>query len=155
VRYRTKQGEVITVDAFEYKGELSMPACDKDFDESRHTPEWVATAFISGNLYLEDGERQLWLKMNGVVVPVPVGSYIVQKENGEIAMCPGWIFKKSFEPEIVGADRATKNLEFEKAVKPIHDWICKYGDPYTAVVVMQDRATVHQEYMITPLPVPD
>lgn len=45
--------------------------------------------------------------------------------------------------------------EFEEAVKPIHDWLCKYGDPYTTVAVMQDRATVHQEYMTTPLPVPD
>lgn len=45
--------------------------------------------------------------------------------------------------------------EFEAAVKPIHEWLCKYGDPYTTVAVMQDRATVHQEEMTTPLPVPD
>lgn len=33
-----------------------------------------------------------------------------------------------------------KRQEFEEAVKPIHDWLCKYGDPYTTVAVMQDRA---------------
>ena len=48
-----------------------------------------------------------------------------------------------------------KRKEFEEAVKPIHDWLCKYGDPYTTVAVMQDRATVHQEYMTIQLPVPD
>lgn len=51
--------------------------------------------------------------------------------------------------------REQKRVELELAVKPLHEWLCKYGDPYTTVMVMQDRAAMCQEYMTVRLPVPD
>lgn len=51
--------------------------------------------------------------------------------------------------------REQKRAELELAVKPLHEWLCKYGDPYATVTVMQDRAIVSREYMCVKLPVPD
>lgn len=51
--------------------------------------------------------------------------------------------------------REKKKMELELAVKPLHEWLCKYGDPYTTVTVMQDRATMSEEYMSVRMPVPD
>lgn len=51
--------------------------------------------------------------------------------------------------------REQKRVELELAVKPLHEWLCRYGDPYMTIVVAQDRATVHQEYMTTLLSIPD
>ena len=52
-------------------------------------------------------------------------------------------FDDIYEPVPPEVDQEKKRQEFEEAVKHIHDWLCKYGDPYTTVAVMQDRATVH------------
>lgn len=58
---------------------------------------------------------------------------------------------------ISGQDRLReqKRAELELAVKSLHEWLCKYADPYATVTVMQDRAIVSQEYMCVKLPVPD
>lgn len=48
-----------------------------------------------------------------------------------------------------------KKKEFENAAKLMHDWICKYGDPYTTVVIQQDSAEVHSTEMRINMEVPD
>lgn len=51
--------------------------------------------------------------------------------------------------------REQKRQELEEAVHSVHEWICKYGNPYTTILVRQDGAVVNEEYMSVPLPVPD
>lgn len=51
--------------------------------------------------------------------------------------------------------REKKRQDFEAAVDSVHEWICKYGDPYTTVVVSQDKAIVQEENMVALLSVPD
>ena len=51
--------------------------------------------------------------------------------------------------------REQKRQRLEEAVHSIHKWLCTYGDPYTTVVVSQDRVVVNEEYMSIPLSVPD
>lgn len=51
--------------------------------------------------------------------------------------------------------RVQKKQEFEEAIMPIHEWLCKYGDPYITVAVTQNRATIHHESISIPLSVPD
>ncbi|MCI8984781.1 MAG: hypothetical protein HFI58_02390 [Lachnospiraceae bacterium] len=51
--------------------------------------------------------------------------------------------------------REQKRQEFEASIIPIHEWLCKYGDPYITVAVTQNRATIHHESISIPLPVPD
>lgn len=48
-----------------------------------------------------------------------------------------------------------KRQKLEEAVYSVHEWICKYGDPYTTVEVSQDRVVVNEEHMSIPLSVPD
>ena len=40
--------KMMQFEAFRYNGSLSRPAVDKDFDESKHAPEWAALAVIKG-----------------------------------------------------------------------------------------------------------
>lgn len=161
MRYRTKTEKSVVVDAFLYIGNLSVHVLDKDFDEKTDAPEWIVRAFISGKLhseYPEDGdgtEQSLYLNTLDGDILIPVDSHIIRSEDGEIFYLKAMYFDDIYEPVPPEVDQEKKRQEFEEAVKHIHDWLCKYGDPYTTVAVMQDRATVHQEYMTIPLPVPD
>ena len=159
MRYRTKTEKPVAVDAFLYTGNLSVHVLDKDFDEKTDAPEWIVRAFISGKLHcehLEDGsEKRLYMDTPDGDILIPVDSYIIQSDDGEIFYLKAMYFDDTYEPAPPEVDQEKKRQEFEEAVKHIHDWLCKYGDPYTTVAVMQDRATVHQEYMTIPLPVPD
>lgn len=159
LKYRTKTEKPVVVDAFLYTGNLSVPVLDKDFDEKTDAPEWIVRAFISGKLHCEhpeDGsEKQLYMDTPDGDILIPFDSYIIRSEDGEIFYLKAMYFDDTYEPAPPEVDQEQKRQEFEEAVKPIHDWLCKYGDPYTTVAVMQDRATVKQEYMTVPLPFPD
>ena len=51
--------KMMQFEAFRYNGSLSRPAVDKDFDESKHAPEWAALAVIKGVLFFEgEGEKK-------------------------------------------------------------------------------------------------
>lgn len=159
MRYRTKTEKPVVVDAFLYTGSLSVHVLDKDFDEKTDAPEWIVRAFISGKLHCEHPEdgnkKRLYMDTPDGDILIPVDSYIIRSDDGEIFYLKSMYFDDIYEPAPPEVDQEQKRQEFEEAVKPIHDWLCKYGDPYTTVAVMQDRATVHQEYMTIPLPVPD
>ncbi len=45
--------------------------------------------------------------------------------------------------------------EFVEAVKPLHDWLCKYGCPHTVVIVQLDGAQAYDGMVATSLEVPD
>lgn len=45
--------------------------------------------------------------------------------------------------------------DFREAVKPLHEWVCKYGHPHMRVVVEQDGAQVYEGQFGVTLPVPD
>lgn len=45
--------------------------------------------------------------------------------------------------------------EFYEATIPLHDWLCKYGNPHMIVVVAQDGAQAYNGEIAKPLPVPD
>ncbi len=151
VKYRTKTEKPVVVDAFLYIGNLSVHVTD--------APEWIVRAFISGKLYCEhpeDGsEKRLYMDTPDGDILIPIDSYIIRSEDGEIFYLKAMYFDDTYEPVPPEVDQEKKRQEFEEVVKSIHDWLCKYGDPYTSVTVMRDRATVHQEYMTIPLPVPD
>ena len=48
-----------------------------------------------------------------------------------------------------------RKKEFDEAVKPLHDWICKYGCPYTVVIVQMDGAQAYEGFVAAALEVPD
>ena len=48
-----------------------------------------------------------------------------------------------------------RKKEFDEAVKPLHAWICKYGNPYTAVIVQLDGAQAYEGFVAAALEVPD
>lgn len=48
-----------------------------------------------------------------------------------------------------------KRKEFEEAVKPMHDWLCKYGHPHMVVVVEQAGAQVYEGIAGKTMGVPD
>ncbi len=80
--------------------------------------------------------------------PEEVLSTIIRdKLNRQIAR----INKRHNQPERMTA----KEKEFAEAVKPIHEWLCKYGDPYTSVTVEQNGAEAKEGIMAKPLPIPD
>lgn len=45
--------------------------------------------------------------------------------------------------------------EFDEAVKPLYEWLCKYGHPHMVVVVQQDRVDVYEGIEGAPLPIVD
>lgn len=45
--------------------------------------------------------------------------------------------------------------EFDEAVKPLHDWICKYGHPHITVIVDQAHAEALEGIGSTVLNPPD
>lgn len=163
--------KMMQFEAFRYNGSLSRPAVEKDFDERKHAPIWAAKAVINGVLFFEgEGKRkELYTRHpDGEVSHIPVGYYIIRWSDTELYPCEPNLFEASYvlvnkgnkerhSLAIPGVHRTweEKRAELEEAVKPLHEWLCKYGDPYVTVAVTQDRATVHQEYMTTPLTVPD
>ena len=163
--------KMMQFEAFRYNGSLSRPAVEKDFDESKHAPEWAAFAVMKGVLFFEgEGEeRKLYTRYpDGETVHIPVGYYIIRWSDTELYPCEPNLFEASYVPVAEGNEEKRclnpqggqrtweeKRAELEEAVKPLHEWLCKCGDPYVMVAVTQDRATVHQEEMTTPLPVPD
>ena len=165
--------KMMQFEAFRYDGHISLPACEKDYDETKHAPYWVAMAGLKGILFFDTSNPveipKLYTRYpDGEVVHIPVGYYIIRWSDTELYPCEQNLFEASYIPvaegneekrclNIQGEQRAwdEKRQELEEAVKPLHEWLCKYGDPYVTVAVTQDRATVHQEYMTTPLPVPD
>ena len=159
MKYISKTERPVVVDAFLYNGNVSIPLLEKDFDEKTHAPSWIALAFVSGKLHCEQpedgGEKQLYLNTPDGDILIPINSYIIRAKNGEILHLNYDFFNNIYVPAPPEMDHEKKKRELEEAVKPLHEWLCKYGDPYTTVAVMQDGATVHQEYMTTPLPVPD
>lgn len=48
-----------------------------------------------------------------------------------------------------------RKKEFDEAVKPLHDWICKHGCPYTVVIVQMDGAQAYEGFVAAALEVPD
>lgn len=52
-------------------------------------------------------------------------------------------------------DKKQRMQEFTEAIKPIHDWLVKYGNPYTTVMVTQESAKVTETFMGIPLEIPD
>lgn len=159
MKYRTKAERPLTVDAFLYTGNLSVPALEKDFDENTDAPEWIVRAFISGKLHCEHpedgGEKRLYLDTPDGDILIPVDSYIIRSEDGEIFYLKAMYFNDTYEPAPPEVDQERKRQEFEEAVKPVHDWICKYGDPYVAVIVKQCGAQVFEGATAVELPVPD
>lgn len=165
--------KMMRFEAFQYTGDFSVPACDEDYDPTRHAPDWAAMAVVRGILFFDvstPGEppKLCTRRPDGEIVYIPVGYYIIRWSDTELYPCEPELFEASYIP--VGDEdeekrqlntqgiyklRKEKSEEFEEAVKPLHKWICKYGDPYTTITVMMDRATVHQEYMTIPLQVPD
>ena len=45
--------------------------------------------------------------------------------------------------------------EFQDAIMPLHEWLCKYGHPHMVVIVQQDGAQAYSGVVAKPLPVPD
>lgn len=43
----------------------------------------------------------------------------------------------------------------EKAVEPVHKWLCENGHPHMCVIIEQCGARVCEEVIGTPLPGPD
>lgn len=49
-----------------------------------------------------------------------------------------------------------ENIEqMKKVAEPLHEFICKYGDPHSAIVVKQDGVQFLSGEMFAPLEVPD
>ena len=51
--------------------------------------------------------------------------------------------------------REQRGREFEEAVKPLHEWLCKYGNPHMIVTVQQDGAQAYEGIVAASLPIPD
>lgn len=163
--------KMMKFEAFRYNGSLSRPSEEKYFNERMHAPVWAAKAVINGILFFEDqgeGKRmELYARHpDGEVSHIPVGYYIIRWSDTELYPCEPNLFEASYvlvnkgeqsNLAIPGVHRTweEQRRELEEAVKPVCEWLCKHGDPYMTVVVTQDRATVHQEYMSTPLLIPD
>jgi len=45
--------------------------------------------------------------------------------------------------------------ELKEAAQPLHQLLCRYGDPHTTVVITQGFINVMQDEIGAPLPVPD
>ena len=45
--------------------------------------------------------------------------------------------------------------ELKKVAQPLHQMLCKYGDPHTTIMITQDFVKVMQDETGVPLPVPD
>jgi len=43
----------------------------------------------------------------------------------------------------------------KEAAQPLHELLCKYGDPHTSIVITQSSVKVVQDEIGMPLPVPD
>ena len=165
--------KMMQFEAFQYTGELSTPACDKDFDETKHAPQWAAMAVIKGILFFEAPEegakKELYTRHpDGEVVHIPVGYYIIRWSDTELYPCEPNLFKASYIP-VSEENEERRNMisrwnnahheemkqELEEAVKPLHEWLCKYGSPYTAVIVKQCGAQAFEGETAVELPVPD
>lgn len=165
--------KMMQFEAFQYNGSLSFPACEKDYDETKHAPYWAAIAGIKGILFFDvsnPAERpELYTRHpDGEVAHIPVGYYIIRWSDTELYPCEPNLFEASYIP--VGEESEEKRClntqdryrlweekkqELEEAVKPLHEWLCKYGDPYVAVIVKQCGAQVFEGAASFPLPVPD
>lgn len=56
------------------------------------------------------------------------------------------------EVRIVADER---QKEFDEAVKPLHEWLCKYGHPHMKVIVDQGGAEALEGICGVPLNPPD
>ncbi len=163
--------KMMQFEAYQYTGDLSVPACDKDFDETKHAPEWVAMAVLKGILFFEAPEegakKELYTRYpDGEVVHIPVGYYIIRWSDTELYPCEPDLFKVSYIP-VTEESEERHNMtwrfvlwekakqEFEDATKPLHEWLCKYGSPYSAVIVKQCGAQAFEGAISFELPVPN
>lgn len=165
--------KMMQFEAFKYTGDLSLPACSQDYDETKHAPEWAALAVVRNILFYDvsnPAEKPILCtrRPNGEIVPIPVGYYIIRWSDTELYPCEPNLFEASYV--LVGEESEEKrclntqaryrmweekNKELEEAVKPLHKWLCKYGDPYVAVIVKQCGVQVFEGTVAIPLPVPD
>ena len=165
--------KMMQFEAFQYTGELSLLACDKTFDKTKHVPDWVAMAVVRGILFYdvsnpEEKPKLCTRRPYGEIVHIPVGYYIIRWSDTELYPCEPNLFRASYIPvseeneerrnlRIQDGDklREEKKRELEAAVKPLHEWLCKYGSLYTAVIVKQCGAQVFEGTVSFELPVPD
>ncbi len=108
MKYRTKPVDPVVVDAVKYDGNLTLPAVEKDFDENKHAPEWVAIAFLKGKLYAMpsiNGGKSLYAKNTDGDMEIKKGSYIVMTDEGEIFGLPADVFEEVYEemPNVIKA----------------------------------------------------
>lgn len=102
VKYEKK---MMQFEAFQYTGDLSIPVCDKDYDETKHFPEWAALAVLKGILFYDVSnppERpELYTRHpDGEVVHIPVGYYIIRWSDTELYPCEPNLFEASYKPAL-------------------------------------------------------
>lgn len=100
MKYRTKPVDLVVVDAVKYDGNLTLPAVEKDFDEKKHAPEWVAIAFLKGKLYTMpsiNGGKSLYARNTDGDTEIKKGSYIVMTDEGEIFGLQADVFEEVYE----------------------------------------------------------
>ena len=108
MKYRTKPVDPVVVDAVKYDGNLTLPAVEKDFDENKHAPEWVAIAFLKGKLYTMpsiNGGKSLYARNTDGDMEIKKGFYIVMTDEGEIFGCRADVFEEAYEemPNVIKA----------------------------------------------------
>lgn len=86
------------IEAFQYTGDFSLPACDKDYDKTKHAPEWAALAVVRGNLFFDvsrTGEPpELCTRLpDGETAYIPVGHYIIRASDTELYPCDPRLFE--------------------------------------------------------------
>lgn len=161
--------KMMQFEAFQYKGGLIGS------NGKHYVPKWAQEAYKKGILsyqgFPKEGAfpRELYTRHpDGEKVHIPVGYYIIRWSDIELYPCEPNLFEASYIP--VGEESEEKrclntqdrhwlceekNQELKEAVKPLHEWICKYGDPYVAVIVKQCGVQVFEGAASFPLPVPD
>lgn len=93
--------KMIQIEAFQYDGHLSLPACEEDYDETKHAPYWVVKAGLKGILYFDVSNPAeiplLYTRYpNGETVHIPAGYYIIRWSDTELRPCePSLLDRKS------------------------------------------------------------
>lgn len=91
--YRKKPTEV---EAFKYDGDLINTA------GKYYVPDWAVTAYNNNilcyrALRYDDKPCELFVDTREGLKHVDIGDYIIQEGTGELSVCKGNIFEKSYE----------------------------------------------------------
>lgn len=109
--------KMMQFEAFQYNGSLSFPACEKDYDETKHAPYWAVIAGMKGILFFDvsnPAERpELYTRHpDGEIVHIPVGYYIIRWSDTELYPCEPNLFEASYKSAL--CEVKAKCLEIAK-----------------------------------------